>query len=116
MRKERLAAAATVAAHLIEAERAMDKALETVALLTAAMSASRVAANLSAVTGYSAFSRVTSATQLLGQARSELALSHIDLNDVKTEIGLRTLNYGGGMGCPERGADAIPNVIHLHAA
>jgi hypothetical protein len=100
MRKERIAAVTNVTMHLIEAERAMDEALEKVALLTAAMSSSRRAANLSAVTGHAAFTRITTATQFVGQARSELALSHIELNAAKSEIGLREMNYGGGMGCP----------------
>jgi hypothetical protein len=103
MRKERIAAVTNVATHLIDAEHALDVALEKIALLTAAFATSRLAANLSAVTAHTAITRITTATQLLGQARSEVAISHIELNDAKTEIGLREMNFGGGMGCPPRG-------------
>jgi hypothetical protein len=101
MRKERIAAATNVATHLIAAERAMDEALEKVALLTAAMSSSRLAANISAVTAHSAITRVTTATQFLGQARSEIAISHIELNEAKAAIGLREMNFGGLVRCPD---------------
>ncbi len=119
MRNERIAAATNVATHLIEAERAMDIALEKVALLTAAMSSSRLAANISAVTAHTAIARITTATQFLGQARSEVAISHIELNAAKTEIGLREMSFGGGMGCPEdEGSEFVPNgkVLQLRAA
>jgi hypothetical protein len=115
MRKERIEAATNIATHLIEAERAMDEALEKVALLTAAMSSSRLAANLSAVTAHGAITRVTTATQYLGQARSEIAISHIELNAAKSEIGLREMNFGGAMGCPPRGHDQISDQIRLRA-
>jgi hypothetical protein len=118
MRKERIAAVATVTTHLIEAERALDEALEKVALLTVAMSSSRRTANLSAVTAHGAFTRVTLATQFVGQARSELALSHIELNEAKAEIGLREMNYGGGMGCPPHADGAMEehaDVLRLRA-
>jgi hypothetical protein len=102
MRKERIAAATNVATHLIEAERSLDEALQKVAMLTVAMASSRLSANLSAVTAHGAFTRITTAAQFVGQARSELALSHIELNAAKDEIGLREMNFGGGMGCPPR--------------
>ncbi len=116
MRKQRIEAATNVASHLIEAERAMDEALAKVALLTAAMSTSRLSANVSAVTGHEAFIRVTTATQFIGQARSELARSHIDLNAVKTELGMRELSFGGLMGCPEHAVEADTSVVKLRAA
>jgi hypothetical protein len=116
MRKERIAAATNVATHLIAAERAMDEALEKVALLTAAMSSSRLAANISAVTAHGAITRITTATQFLGQARSEIAISHIELNAAKAEIGLREMNFGGGMGCPEGDVFYDSKVLQLHAA
>jgi hypothetical protein len=116
MRKERIAAATNVATHLIDAEHAIDVALEKVALLTASMSSSRLAANISAVTGHEAMTRITTATQFLGQARSEIAMGHVQLNEVKAEIGLRELNFGGGMGCPRRPHEAVAEVINLRAA
>lgn len=116
MRKERIAAVATVTTHLIDAERALDQALEKVALLTAAMSSARISANLSAVTAHEAFTRVTTATQFVGQARSQLALSHIDLNAAKTEIGLREVNFGGGMGCPPLAEVSGNEVVRLRVA
>ncbi|MEY4500130.1 MAG: hypothetical protein RIS52_20 [Pseudomonadota bacterium] len=117
MRKERIAAVVNVTKHLIEAERALDEALQKVALLTAAMSSSRLAANLSAVTAHGAFSRVTTATQFVGQARGELALSHIELNTAKSEIGLREMNFGGGMGCPPNtlAQEIETEIVRLHA-
>jgi hypothetical protein len=115
MRKERIAAAATVTTHLIEAERALDEALQKVAMLTVAMSSARISANLSAVTGHGAFTRITTATQWLGQARSEIALGHIELNQAKEDIGLREMNFGGAMGCPEKGAAQEVEVALLRA-
>jgi hypothetical protein len=115
MRKERIAAATNVAEHLIDAERAMDQALEKVALLTAAMSSSRLAANISAVTAHGAIMRITTATQFLGQARSEIALGHIELNTAKAEIGLREMNFGGAMGCPDRAHEEDAHTVLLRA-
>jgi hypothetical protein len=115
MRKERIAAATNVAVHLIDAEHALDMALEKVALLTAAITSSRIAANVSAVTAYGAVARITNATQFLGQARSEIAVSHIELNAAKTEIGLREMSFGGGFDCPE-GSEKADKVVRLRVA
>lgn len=115
MRKERIAAVTNVTTHLIEAERSLDEALQKVAMLTVAMSSSRLSANLSAVTAHGAFTRITTATQFVGQARSELALSHIELNAAKAEIGLREMNFGGGMGCPPLKFEDENDVVLLRA-
>lgn len=115
MRKERIEAVTNVATHLIEAEHALDEALEKVALLTAAMSVSRRSANLSAVTGQEAFTHVTTATQLVGQARHELARGHIHLEATKTDIGLREMGFGGGMGCPKIAVEPALAEVRLRA-
>ncbi len=97
MRESRIAAANKVATELFETERALDQLLSCAARLSAALPEARFKANLSGVMGQSA---LLSSAQLIAavvEARGIAVTLHGQLDELKTDIGLRTLSMGGGM-------------------
>lgn len=97
MRKERLEAVTFVAERLFTAEAAIDQALAAAAQLSASMPQARQDANLSAIVGQEAMECAAASIASLLQARNRMIAAHGALDRVKTEIGLRTHAFGGGM-------------------
>jgi hypothetical protein len=97
MRKERVEAVEHVAARLFAAEAAIDHALAAAAELSAAMPQARSQAHLSGVVGQEAIECAAASLASLIEARGRMIAAHGALDQVKTEIGLRTLGFGGGM-------------------
>ncbi len=97
MRKERVEAAQHVAEKLFAAEATIDSALAAAAELSAAMPAARTHAGLSAILGQDALESATAALTCLVEARQKIVAAHGALDQVKTDMGLRTHAFGGGM-------------------
>ena len=101
MRNQRIAAARDVAEKLHAAEAAIDEAFARVAQLNMALPEARRAANLSAIVGQDAFSRAASSMQHLAAARQEMVAAHQGLFETQNDIGLRAMNFGGGVDKPK---------------
>ena len=82
-------------ASLITAERAIDTAFKATAQLAADMSHARLEANISAVVGQDAFDEICETLASLGRSRAALVRTHGRLDDVRTQIGCRTIAAGG---------------------
>jgi cob(I)alamin adenosyltransferase len=83
MRKERVEAVQTVAEKLFALEEAIDAAIGAAAELGSTMVQAR-----------------THALSRLVEARSKTVETHGALDEVKSELGLRTFAFGGGMQKP----------------
>ena len=94
MLKQRRAAADQVAAGLLEAEAAIDAALNKAAALAATMPAARTGAGLSALFGQDAVERISETINALTQARRGIIETHKELADVKVQIGLGAVMIG----------------------
>lgn len=94
MLKSRRDAAQRVATKLFATEAAIDQALISAAALNAAMPAARVDARLSAVVGQDALDRAAEAYACLMEARRKIVAAHKELDETKTQIGLRTISFG----------------------
>lgn len=97
MGKERVEAVETVAERLFAAEAAIDQALAAAAELSASMPQARQQAHLSGIVGQEAMECAAASITSLLQARNQMIAAHGALDRVKTEIGLRTHAFGGGM-------------------
>jgi hypothetical protein len=96
MLKNRLAAAHQVSSRLFAAENAIDAAIQAAAELNAVMPMARTTASLSAVVGQDAVEAAARSFAILIKARREIVDAHDKLDTVKTQIGLREHNFGGG--------------------
>ncbi len=94
MRRKRIEATIDVTKILIEAEFALDRAVQATAQLNATMSSARITANLSAIVGQNALESAACSLSSLVAARSHLVETHHRLTAVKTDIGLR--EFAGG--------------------
>jgi uncharacterized protein YutE (UPF0331/DUF86 family) len=97
MRKIRVEAVDQVAARLFAAEAAIDIALAATSELSAAIPQARTKAHLSAFIGQEAMECTASSLTSLVEARNRIVAAHGALDRAKTEMGLRTHAFGGGM-------------------
>ena len=95
MLKQRRMIAEQVAAHLFEAEAAIDAALAKTASLAGAMPGLRADAGLSALIGQDAVERASEAFAALAQARRAIVETHKELDVAKTQIGLGAVVMNG---------------------
>lgn len=108
MRQERIAAATMVAKNLFEAEEAIDIAIAKIGSLQSSIPTARLQAKLSGVMGQDAMRGTSECLSSLVQARGRIIDVHGNLDDLKSEMGLRTLAMGGGMLKPIGAEDANP--------
>jgi hypothetical protein len=115
MLEQRRTAAEQVAAGLIEAELAIDAALNKTAALAAVLPIARSGAGLSALYGQEAMERLTETMAALAQARRGIVETHKQLAEVRDQIGLGPVMGGDdSVKPPKIGADgprlrAVPN-------
>ncbi len=113
MLKQRRFAAEQVAAGLLEAEAAIDAALNKTAALAAAMPLARTDAGLSALFGQDAVERLTDTIAALTQARRGIVETHKELAEVKVQMGLGAMMIGADGTKPAQVDDASANVAAL---
>ncbi len=97
MRTKRIEATQMVATQLFAAEAAIDAAISETAKLSALMPEAKLIANLSTVLGQAALVSAGGTLQTLIAARHEIIKTHGALDDLKSEIGLRTMAMGGAV-------------------
>jgi hypothetical protein len=117
MRKERLAAAQSVADRLFAFEKAMDDAFALGSDLSSRIVLARQEAGLSAVFGQDAIDGVVRTLTALAGARREMVGTHHDLKAWADDIGLKEVGWGDLVKPPkavlaEAGAPGEP---HLRA-
>ena len=83
-----------VAAHLFEAEAALDHVLSSASRLLDVMVCARGQLKLSPVFGSDPFRRVTKVINSLGEARDELVAAHGGLHESQLRMGMRTISFG----------------------
>lgn len=106
MRNERIEATNDIAAQLFAAEEAVDAAITQMAKLSAMMPEARLRVKVSASLGHEALKSASDALSSLINARGQIVSVHAALDQVKTDIGLRT--YGIGAGFEKPRADSTP--------
>ena len=106
MRKERIEATNDIAAQLFAAEEAIDAAITQMARLSAIMPQARLKVKVSASLGHAALKHASDSLSSLIDAREQVVSVHAALDQVKTDIGLRT--YGIGAGYEKPRAEAAP--------
>lgn len=111
MRKERLAAAEKVARKLFEAEAALDMAIARAAELNAALPAARREAKLSALLGHDASVSAASVLPALMEAREQLVVTHGNLDQAKTDMGLRQTSWGDDGTKPPQHGDSHLRIV-----
>jgi hypothetical protein len=118
MREARIAAATKVATELFKTECAIDELLACAARLSAALPQARISANLSGVMGQSAVESAAQLVSTIVSARGVAVTLHGQLNDLKNDMGLRTLGMGGGMykGPLASGENDVENIVPLRPA
>ncbi len=87
---------------LFETENAIDIALHQSANLIGELTRMRLDANVSAVVGQDAMASAAAVVVKLTEAREALVRTHRDLDEVKIQIGCRTVAVGTGLGKPEK--------------
>jgi hypothetical protein len=97
MRTKRIEATQQVATQLFEAEAAIDAAIAATAKLTALMPEARANASISAVVGQEAMLQASQTLAALVAARQDIVNTHKALDEVKTDLGLRTMAMGGAV-------------------
>jgi hypothetical protein len=109
MRVRKIEAMNDVAFQLHETEKALDHALIQAAALAGMLPSARLKARLSGTLGQEALTSAMEAQRLLVRARGRIVTAHHQLNDVKTQIGLRTTAVGGGYEKPLTAAGGAAN-------
>lgn len=84
-----------VAEQMFKTEAAIDAAISEAAMMASLLPLARVGANVSAVIGQGAFDRSASALSALVLARREMVAVHGELGEVKDQVGLRNVSFGG---------------------
>jgi hypothetical protein len=115
MLKQRRQAAEQVAERLFAAEQAIDAAITCAAELTAIMPSARAGANLSAIVGQDAMESAAETFAALIRARHQIVTTHQQLDETKTQIGLREMAVGGGMEKPAAQAGHLTIVNQVAA-
>jgi len=82
------------AKQLITAENAVENALCEVAALASSLGRMRLESDMSMVYGQEAMSALVESITLLSNARGAMIKAHGALNDVKTQMGCRTVMEG----------------------
>jgi hypothetical protein len=103
MRNERIETTNSVANQLFAAEAAIDNAICEVAKLSAMMPEARLRVKVAASLGHEALKHAGESLTSLIEARASVVCVHTELDQAKTDIGLRT--YGIGAGYPKK----LPN-------
>ena len=94
MRKERMAAAQSVADRLFALEKALDDAIALGSDLSSRIVTARQEARLSAVYGQDAIDGVVRTLSALAGARRELVGTHHELKNWADDIGLKQVGWG----------------------
>ena len=116
MLKQRREAADQVAAGLLEAEAAIDAALNKAAALAATMPVARTDAGLSALFGQEAVERLSDTIAALTQARRGIIETHKQLAEVKVQIGLGAVMTGAAGVKPVQIGESAPRLTAVSAA
>jgi len=91
---------------LFDMENAIDLALHQSANLIGELTRMRLDANVSAVVGQQAITSAAAVVNKLTEAREAMVQTHKTLDDVKDQLGCRTVAVGTGLGKPPTGAPA----------
>ncbi len=89
---------------LFEMENAIDLALHQSANLIGELTRMRLDANVSAVVGQDAMTSAAAVLTKLTEARQAMVHTHKTLDEVKDQLGCRTVAVGTGLGKPQPGA------------
>ena len=89
---------------LFEMENAIDLALHQSANLIGELTRMRLDANVSAVVGQEAITSAAAVVHKLTEARQAMVQTHKTLDDVKDQLGCRTVAVGTGLGKPPTGS------------
>jgi hypothetical protein len=104
MLHRRREAARKVAEGLFALEQAIDEALAQAAELNRIMPRAWAEAKLSAVVGQDAFDGAAAVFASIALARRQIVDTHAKLDETKSRIGLRTVNFGDVQGkAPPKG-------------
>jgi hypothetical protein len=82
------------AQELIEAENAVDEALRKVTGLTSSLTEMRLRSNLSMAYGQEVVTALVTSAAKLAEVRGTMLVAHEHLNDVKGQLGCRTVAVG----------------------
>ncbi|QUD87872.1 hypothetical protein [Phenylobacterium montanum] len=102
-----------IAPELFAAEQAIDDAILQATRLTAALINERRNAGLSATVGQDAIERSSAAFTTLVAARREIVATHVELGDLKKQLGLGAVMVGNGGDKPD--ANLTEPMGRLHA-
>ncbi len=83
---------------LITAENAVENALSEVAALASTLGRMRLESDMSVMYGQEAMSALVESITMLSNARGAMIKAHGALNDVKAQMGCRTVMEGAGNG------------------
>jgi hypothetical protein len=97
MREARIAAATKVATKLFETENVIDHLFGCAARLSGSLPEARRTANLSGVMGQDVIESSAELLAAVAVVRSIAIRMHGQLDELKTDIGLRTVGMGGGV-------------------
>jgi hypothetical protein len=116
MREARIAAATKVAAELFETENVIDDLFGCAARLSGSLPQARRAANLSGVMGQDVIESSAELLAAVAAVRSIAIRMHGQLDELKTDIGLRTVGMGGGIYKAVRGSGEVDadNIVPLY--
>ncbi len=92
---------------LFATEDAVDKALSETGELLATLTRLRVTGNISGVYGQKALDAIVSGATALNTARSHFVDAHGHLNEIKTQLGCRTVAIGTLQPKPPIGTDGV---------
>lgn len=95
---------------LITAENAVETALCEVAALASHLGRMRLESDMSLMYGQEAMSALVESISMLSNARGAMIKAHGALNDVKTQMGCRTVMEGDSPNKPTSGVEAVPGL------
>lgn len=96
MRNDRIEATKEIAAQLFVAEKAMDEAISQAAKLCGMLPEARLRVKVSALMGHDTIRHAGESLTSLINARERMVSVHSGLDQVKTDIGLKTYAIGAG--------------------
>lgn len=116
MREARIAAATKVATELFETENLIDHLFSSAARLSGSIPEARLSANLSGVMAQDVIESSAELLAAVATVRSIAIRMHGQLDELKTDIGLRTVGMGGGMykGQLATGEASDANIVPIH--
>jgi hypothetical protein len=101
---------------LITAENAVENALCEVAALASTLGRMRLESDMSMVYGQDAMSALVESISLLSNARGAMIKAHGALNDVKSQMGCRTVMEGDAPNKPASTSEASPGLTVVASA